>query len=121
MSVLILILITITDLIYYCPQRSWGKEIVSVACVKNSVHRGGSASVHAPWELTPPHRTPLPRDQAPKADTPPKRRHPLEQTHPLCSAPSEIWSTSGRYAPSWNAILLQLRSNLIQQIIVNLV
>ena len=27
---------------FYRPQRSWGKAIFSEACVKNSVHRGGS-------------------------------------------------------------------------------
>ena len=34
---------------YYRPQRSWGKVIVSEACVKNSVHRGGMRGWHA-WQ-----------------------------------------------------------------------
>ena len=33
---------TYWDVLFYCrPQRSWGKVIVSEACVKNSVHGGG--------------------------------------------------------------------------------
>ena len=84
----------------------WGKVIFSVACVKNSVHRGGSASVHAgippppgppgsrpPGTRHPPRtRHPTPLDQAPHP-TPPQTRHPTpprpgtppEQTPPaLC-------------------------------------
>ena len=34
---------------YYRPQRSWGKEIFSEACVKNSVH-GGGGGVHGCWQ-----------------------------------------------------------------------
>ena len=38
----------------YRPQRSWGKVIFSVACVKNSVHRGGvPGQVHPPGRYTP--------------------------------------------------------------------
>ena len=39
---------------YYRPQRSWGKVIFSVACVKNSVHRGRSAALHAGMHTPPP-------------------------------------------------------------------
>ena len=47
---------------YYRPQRSWGKVIFSVACVKNSVHteEGVPGQVHPPpgqvptWAHTPP-------------------------------------------------------------------
>ena len=99
----------------------WRKVIFSVACVKNSVHRGGgSASVHS--EI-PPHGSRHPQEQTPNtadtqhsrhplgADTPPWSRHPWEQSSPqeqapLCSACWEIRSTSGRYASYWNTILL---------------
>ena len=60
----------------------WDKVIFSVACVKNSVHGGGSASVHA--GIPPPEDT------------------------PLRSACWEIRSPSGRYASYWNAILFVL-------------
>ena len=36
-----------TKLDIYRPRRSWGKVIFSETCVKNSVHRGVSASFHA--------------------------------------------------------------------------
>ena len=62
----------------------WGKVIFSVACVKNSVHRGGSTSVHA--GIPPPPRA-------------------------LRSACWAIRSTSGRYASYWNAILLLVMSD----------
>ena len=58
----------------------WGKVIFSVACVKNSVHRGGgSASVqtHTPWKQRPPGSIP-----PPEADTPRSRHLPLEADHP---------------------------------------
>ena len=58
---------------FYRPQRSWVKVIFSQACVKNSVHMGGrvSASVHAG---IPPPRA------GPSEHTPPRNRHPPEQT-----------------------------------------
>ena len=108
----------------------WGKVIFSVACVKNSVHRG-SVSVHAgipypPGPGTPPlEQTPFwsrhPQEQAPPGTRypSPRSRHPppRDQAHPpgadppgsrphLRSACWEIRSTSGRYASYWNAILL---------------
>ena len=60
-----------TVLIYLLPANEvWGKVIFSEACVKNYVHRGGSASVHAgiphpPGPGTPRDQAPLPPDQAP--------------------------------------------------------
>ena len=48
---------------FYHPQRSWGKVIFSVACVKNSVHSGGSTWAGTPWQvhpLPPWASTPLP-------------------------------------------------------------
>ena len=43
----------------YRPQRSWGKVIFSVACVKNSVHRGVPGQV-SPGRYTPRAGTPRP-------------------------------------------------------------
>ena len=91
----------------YRPQtKFWGKVIFSVACVKNSVQRGGSASVHAgipSLDQAPPPRAdspPRPGNPPPGADTTPRPGTPLR------SACWEIRSTSGRYASYWNAILL---------------
>ena len=39
--------------VFYRPQRSWGKVIYSVACVKNSVHSGDGGST---WAGTPPRQ-----------------------------------------------------------------
>ena len=56
----------------------WSKVIFSEACVKNSVHKGGSASVHA--RIPPPGADPLPGPGTPlAADTPSRSRHPPEQ------------------------------------------
>ena len=67
---------------------SWGKVIFSVACVKNSVHRGSTwagtppRQVHPPWPSTPPlgRYTPLgqvhpPGRYTPRAGTPPRAVH----------------------------------------------
>ena len=62
----------------YRPQRSWAKVIFSQACVKNSVHGGGSASVHA--GIQPPGADP-PGSRHPQEQTP-QSRHPPEQTPP---------------------------------------
>ena len=71
-----------------------------------------------PWDQVPPRtRPPLTRspwDQAPPppgpgtplGPDPPKTRHPPGPDSPLRSACWEIWSTSGRYASYWNAILI---------------
>ena len=68
---------------YYRPQRSWGKVIFSVACVKNSVHcmLGYSPSLGADTSPPPtPEQTPL----GTRHPTPPQTRHPpWEQTPPL--------------------------------------
>ena len=51
-----------------CYRQSWGKEIFSEACVKNSVHRGGlPACWDTPQEQTPPLEadTPTPRKKTP--------------------------------------------------------
>ena len=96
----------------------WGKVIFSVACVKNSVHRGGTSSgtpqvgtpnppgqvppwSHTPWAFTPlgmytPHRYT------------PGQVHPPGRYTPRTSTCWEIWATSGRYASYWNAFLLHM-------------
>ena len=93
----------------------WGKVIFSVACVKNSVHRGVCLS--ACWDTTTPRsRDPLPGADTPRAETPwsrhpppltryplgtrnpPRTRHPPRLGTPLHSACWEIRSTNGRYA-----------------------
>ena len=86
--------------------------IFSEACVKNSVHRGGSAPLHAgippgPEADLPGSRHP-PRANTLGADTPPppRSRSPQEQT-PWHSACWEIWATSGRYTSYWNAYLFE--------------
>ena len=74
----------------------WGKLIFSVACVKNSVHRGGLPQCMLGY----PRGPGTPPDQAP-----PPTRYPPDQAPPWISACWGIWSTSGRYASYWNAIL----------------
>ena len=70
----------------YRPQRRCGKVILSQACVKNSVHRGGGSV----WQ-TPPGQTP-PLEQTPPSQcmlgyTP----HPVHAgTHDLCSVHAGI-------------------------------
>ena len=67
---------------FYRPQRSLGKVIFSVACVKNSVH-GGRGRV--PVQVPPPAGTPTPQAGTPPwAGTPPAGTptHPLGQVHP---------------------------------------
>ena len=83
----------------YRPQRSCVKVIFSQACVKNSVHRGVSALVHA--GIHPPGRHP-----PPWADTTPSGRHPPPpgQTPPPPLPPVDSYC-SGRYASYWNAFL----------------
>ena len=108
----------------YRPQQSWGKVIFSVACVKNSVHKGGGST----WAGTP--RQVHPSAGTPQAGTPPGRYTPQAGTPlgrytpdrytpwagnlpglpgrhpPLSSACWEIWAASGRYASYWNAFLV---------------
>ena len=67
---------------YYRPQRSWAKVIFSQACVKNSVHGGVSASVHAgihPPGTRPPGSGRPPGDQTPHPPEP-GRPPPGKQT-----------------------------------------
>ena len=62
---------------YYRPRRSCGQgNIFTPVC--HSVHRGGSASVHAGI----PPRADAPRSRHPREQTPPR-----EQTHPLGADP----------------------------------
>ena len=104
----------------YRPQRSWGKVIFSVACVKNSVHRGGQylgryppdwytpqAGTHplgryipsragTPQAGNPPHWAGTPQAGAPPwAGTPPHRQvHPQGRYTP----PRQV-HPPGRYTP----------------------
>ena len=78
---------------FYRPQRSWGKVIFSETCVKNSVHKWGSAPLHA--GIHAPRSTPL-QEQPPAT---PRSRHPQR------SACWEIRATSGLYESYWNAFL----------------
>ena len=86
--------------------------------VCDSVHRGGSASVHAGIPHPPSRRPTPPRADAPRS-RPPWEQTPLEQTPPTpweqtpreqtpshqCRACWELRPTRGRYASYWNAIL----------------
>ena len=85
----------------YRPQRSWGKVIFSVACVKNSVHGGSTWAgmppgryipwwVHTPWQVHPSGRYTswkvhpqggTPWQVHPPAGTPPGRYTPPQQVH----------------------------------------
>ena len=62
----------------------WGKIIFSVACVKNSVHRGGG--VRTPQAGTTPH--PRAGTTPPRAGTPPRQVHlPPGQVPPYSRYP----------------------------------
>ena len=75
----------------------WGKVIFSEACVKNSVHGEGSASVRAgippPWTRHHP-LGPAPQDQAPPHWTkhPTGPSTPLDQATPLGPDPLSPWT-----------------------------
>ena len=100
--------------INYRPQRSWGKVIFSVACVKNwagTPPAGTPPARYTPQAGTPPAGTPPHGQVHPQAGTPPWQVHPPAgtppwQVHPHSSACWEIRATSGRYASYWNAFLL---------------
>ena len=80
----------------YRPQRSWGKVIFSVACVKNSVHReGGLPSCMLGYK--PPGADPLGADTSQEQTHPPGRRHlhPLEETPPRADTPQGAESPPG--------------------------
>ena len=70
---------------YYCrPQLSCGKVMFSLACVKNSVQRGGVSApvhdgIHTPLGRQPPGRTPSPWQTASAADG----MHPTGTGFPL--------------------------------------
>ena len=106
-----------------CANEVWGKVIFSVACVKNSVHRGGTSSSTPPPRAgtpnppgqVPPGRYPLgryPPGLISPGHLPPGHRYtpragtPLGRYTPRTSTCWEIWATSGRYASYWNAFLL---------------
>ena len=70
---------------FYRPQRSWGKVMFLHVSV---ILFGGGVGPIACW------------DTPPWYQAPPVTSHPLQ--HSACW---EIWATSGRYTPYWNAIL----------------
>ena len=98
----------------YRPQQGLGKVIFSVACVKNSVHKGGSTWAGTPRQVHPSACTPQagthPGRYTPQAGTPLVRYTPDRYTPweipPQSSACWEIWAASGRYASYWNAFLV---------------
>ena len=92
---------TICHCWYYRPQRSWAKVILSQACVKNSVHRGGGCLPQCMLGYTP-------RSRPPQEQTPRTRHTPPGADTPPAGADSAIPSTSGRYASYWNAFLYLL-------------
>ena len=75
--------------------------------VCDSVHRGGSASVHAGIPH-PPSKAGPPTGKADplSKETPLWQGRPPGKEIPLCSACWEIQSTSAQYASYWNAILV---------------
>ena len=86
--------ILIVSLFNYRPRRrSCGKVVFSQVCVKNYVHRGVSASVHAGIH------TPSP------GQTPPLGRHPRLGRQPPTPHKAEGYCC-GRYASYWNAFLM---------------
>ena len=82
----------------YRLQRSWGKVIFSVACVKNSVHRGGT------WAGTPRTGT-SPLHRYPQGRYTPLGRYTPGQVHPPCTGtpragtPPLAGTPPGRYIP----------------------
>ena len=61
---------------------SWGKVIFSVACVKNSVHRGEYLGRYTPQAGTPPGQVHPPwADTPPQAGTPPRAGIPPRAVH----------------------------------------
>ena len=69
----------------------------------------GEVGLSACWDTTFPSGPGTPWDQA---LYPPNPGNPPGQGTPLRSACWEIWSTSGRYASYWNAILVYLSESL---------
>ena len=85
---------------YYRPQRSCCQGYVFTR-VCDSVHKGGSGSVHA--GIPPPPREACTPREAPS----PGSMHPREACTPR-EADSSIRSMSDRYASYWNAFLLAI-------------
>ena len=66
----------------------WGKVIFSVACVKNSVHGGGTRAGTPPGQVHPPGRY-----------TPPRQVHPLGRYTPLGRYPPWAGTPPGQLHP----------------------
>ena len=73
-------------LIYYRPQRSWGKVMFSQACV--ILFTGGGVCLSACWDTTPQGADTPPGADPPEPTTPPQSRHPPEQTPPRSRPPT---------------------------------
>ena len=112
---------------YDSPQRSWSKVIFSVACVRNSVHRGDlphgmlgyilpKTRGRPPMSRHPPRGRHPPRADTLQEQTPPRSRHtppgadPRRSRHPLHSTCWEIWPTSRHYASYWIAYLFRFKT-----------
>ena len=108
--------------LYYSPQRSWGKVIFLVACVKNSVHRGEYLGRYPPKQVHTPRKVHPMGKYTPRAGT-----HPQAGTCPPGSyTPGQVHSPLGRYIPHgslsgqyasyWNAFLFeQMFPTLLQK------
>ena len=90
----------------------WGKVIFSVACVKNSVHRGKrSASVHA---RIPPPPSRADHPPPPGQDTLGPGTPPPDQAPPLSRHPPYIHTVhAGRYTVKKRAVFILLECNLV--------
>ena len=92
-------------LCYYHPQWSWGKVIFSEACVKNSVHGGVSAILHAGIHPRDQRQTPLPQSRPPPGpDT------PWEQTSPGADIP--------HHSACWDMVNKRVVCILLESILV---
>ena len=108
----------------------WGKVIFSEACVKNSVHGGVSASVHAgmpspradpprsrpPGGRCPPEQTPPPRSRhRPGSRHPPRKQTtPWKQTSPReADTPRKQTTPGSRHPPPPGGVRILLECNLV--------
>ena len=105
--------------IYLLPPANevWGKVIFSVACVKNSVHRGVGVCLSACWDTTSPAGTPLGADTPP----PPRTRHPLgADTPPGPGNPPATRHSPAQcmlsYTVNERAVCILLECNLVNTI-----
>ena len=102
---------------------SCGKVMFSQACVKNSVHRGEGGCIQHALGQTP--RVGIPACTGSETPTPLPGKYPsMHWGRPLGRYPSIHWSRqprqadtpdghcSGRYAPYWNAFLLNICSQV---------